>query len=85
MHTLDKLVNHLFQLLTFTMLIEPGFYILTDNNEPTTLPTGNYDIPLMIAAKQFQSNGKLFSPEAERDSLWGGRFRIMIIDAMVLR
>jgi bilirubin oxidase len=25
----------------------------------------------MISAKQFQSNGNLFSPEAERDSLWG--------------
>ncbi|EHK99741.1 putative Bilirubin oxidase [Glarea lozoyensis 74030] len=50
---------------------QAGFYILTDNNAPTTLPTGDYDIPLMISAKQFQSNGKLFSPEAERDSLWG--------------
>jgi bilirubin oxidase len=61
-----------FRLQNPIKLIPVGFYILTDNNEPTTLPTGNYDIPLMIAAKQFQSNGKLFSPEAERNSLWGG-------------
>lgn len=32
---------------------------------------GDYDIPLMIASKQFQNNGKLFSPVDERDSLWG--------------
>jgi bilirubin oxidase len=25
----------------------------------------------MIAAKQFNRDGSLFSPEAERDSLWG--------------
>lgn len=28
-------------------------------------------MPLMIATKQFKSDGKLFSPEAERDSLYG--------------
>jgi bilirubin oxidase len=35
------------------------------------LPTGDYDIPLMLASKQFQANGKLVSPENERVSLYG--------------
>lgn len=35
------------------------------------LPTGDYDIPLMLASKQFQANGTLVSPENERTSLFG--------------
>ena len=52
---------------------QAGFYILNDPVESPklNLPEGKYDIPLMLASKQFQSNGLLFSPEAERDSLWG--------------
>ena len=35
------------------------------------LPIGKYDIPLALAAKQYQSNGDLFSPANERFSLYG--------------
>lgn len=35
------------------------------------LPTGAYDIPLMISARQFQSNGQLVSPGNGTDSLFG--------------
>jgi bilirubin oxidase len=49
--------------------------ILKDDNPPNpdvlNLPSGDYDIPLMIASKQFQANGKLVSPESERVSLYG--------------
>lgn len=52
---------------------QAGFYILEDPvvQAQLQLPTGAYDIPLMISAKQFQSNGQLVSPENERDSLYG--------------
>lgn len=50
---------------------QAGFYILTDPETPTTLPTGEYDVPLMLAAKQFNSDGSLFSPIDERVSLYG--------------
>lgn len=35
------------------------------------LPTGDYDVPLMLASKQFLPSGKLLSPENERTSLYG--------------
>lgn len=50
---------------------QAGFYILNDPNSRLQLPSGNYDIPLMIAATQFQSNGLLVSPELEHLSLFG--------------
>lgn len=52
---------------------QAGFYILDDpvKTAQLQLPTGDYDIPLMLAAKQFQSNGLLVSPELERVSLYG--------------
>ncbi|KAI6711800.1 bilirubin oxidase [Diplocarpon mali] len=51
---------------------QAGFYILKDPAATgLQLPSGDYDIPLMIATKQFLSTGKLLSPENERDSLFG--------------
>lgn len=52
---------------------QAGFYILQDQavSDALQLPTGDYDIPLMIAAKQFLPSGKLLSPENERESLYG--------------
>ncbi|KAL2358047.1 bilirubin oxidase precursor [Cryomyces antarcticus] len=50
---------------------QAGFYILNDPNTDVGLPSGEFDIPLMIAAKQFLSDGKLLSPELERVSLYG--------------
>lgn len=52
---------------------QAGFYILEDEavSEKLKLPTGNYDVPLMLAARQYQANGQLVSPELERVSLYG--------------
>ncbi|XMA14428.1 hypothetical protein WAI453_007219 [Rhynchosporium graminicola] len=51
---------------------QAGFYILKDPAKAGLgLPSGDYDIPLMLATKQFLSTGKLLSPENERDSLFG--------------
>lgn len=52
---------------------QAGFYILEDPavSDELKLPSGKYDVPLMLASKQFLSNGKLLSPENERDSLYG--------------
>ncbi|CAI6280925.1 unnamed protein product [Periconia digitata] len=51
---------------------QAGFYILEDPAENALgLPKGAYDIPLALSSKQYNSDGTLFSPAAERDSLWG--------------
>jgi bilirubin oxidase len=51
---------------------QAGFYILHDPLEDALrLPKGKYDIPLCISAKQYQADGSLFSPAAERTSLYG--------------
>lgn len=52
---------------------QAGFYILDDpvQDAKLGLPQGDYDVPLMIASKQFQANGQLVSPELERTSLYG--------------
>jgi bilirubin oxidase len=52
---------------------QAGFYFLHDDEtqERVKLPTGDYDIPLMISSKQFLPSGKLLSPEDERVSLFG--------------
>lgn len=37
-----------------------GFYLLTDDEEQALdLPTGDYDIPLSLSAKQYSNNGTL--------------------------
>lgn len=52
---------------------QAGFYLLDDPavDAKLQLPSGKYDVPLMLAGKQFQNNGKLVSPENERVSLYG--------------
>jgi bilirubin oxidase len=35
------------------------------------LPSGSYDVPLALASKQYNSDGTLFDPKDETDSLWG--------------
>jgi bilirubin oxidase len=52
---------------------QAGFYIIYDpkREEELGLPQGNYDIPLMIQSKRYQSNGALFSVEGETTSLYG--------------
>ncbi|OAF99004.1 Cupredoxin [Paraphaeosphaeria sporulosa] len=49
-----------------------GFYILHDPDEDKLdLPAGEYDLPLALAAKQYNSDGTLFSPADETVSLYG--------------
>ncbi|PSN63509.1 hypothetical protein BS50DRAFT_500649 [Corynespora cassiicola Philippines] len=51
---------------------QAGFYILHDPAEDAlNLPAGNYDLPLALAAKQYNSDGTLFSPASETTSLYG--------------
>ncbi|RPA90442.1 Cupredoxin [Choiromyces venosus 120613-1] len=52
---------------------QAGMYILHDPAEEArlALSAGNYDISLVIQAMQYQSNGKLFPPTNERESLYG--------------
>lgn len=52
---------------------QAGFYILSNPEEEArlALPSGKYDVPLMMQSKQYKSDGDLFSPEAERTSLYG--------------
>lgn len=44
-------------------------YILEDPNENyKNIPTGNYDIPLILASKQYDSNGAVLPPTSEGDT-----------------
>lgn len=49
-----------------------GFYILHDPAEDALgLPSGKYDLPLALAAKQYNKDGTLFDPASETVSLYG--------------
>ncbi|KAK3936823.1 bilirubin oxidase [Diplogelasinospora grovesii] len=51
---------------------QAGAYILHDGAEDAlNLPSGQYDIPLILTAKQYNSDGSLFSPANEQTSLYG--------------
>ncbi|KAL3426021.1 bilirubin oxidase [Phlyctema vagabunda] len=51
---------------------QAGFYILHDPDEDRHgFPKGAYDVPLALSAKRYKSNGDLFSPASETDSLFG--------------
>jgi len=51
---------------------QAGFYILRDPAEDALeLPSGDYDVPLALASKQYNADGTLFDPKDETDSLWG--------------
>ncbi|KAF1968972.1 oxidase cueO precursor [Bimuria novae-zelandiae CBS 107.79] len=51
---------------------QAGFYILHDPEEDALqLPAGSYDLPLALAAKQYNSDGTLFDPASETVSLYG--------------
>jgi FtsP/CotA-like multicopper oxidase with cupredoxin domain len=39
-----------------------GFYLIRDSLDPTGLPKGSFEIPLVIQDKSFNSNGSLFFP-----------------------
>ncbi|KAF2761281.1 Cupredoxin [Pseudovirgaria hyperparasitica] len=51
---------------------QAGFYILHDpDDDKYGLPSGNYDIPLALSAKQYNKDGTLYSPANEETSLYG--------------
>ena len=51
---------------------QAGFYILHDGTEDIlNLPKGKYDLPLALSSKQYNSDGTLFDPKDETDSLFG--------------
>ncbi|KAI5265941.1 oxidase cueO precursor [Aureobasidium subglaciale] len=53
---------------------QAGFYILEDAQKNSLkLPSGNYDIPLALAAKRYNADGTLWDPEAngETTSVFG--------------
>lgn len=51
---------------------QAGMYILHDGAEDgLALPKGNYDVPLVLSAKQYNNDGTLFSPADETTSLYG--------------
>ena len=52
---------------------QAGFYIIGDPEEDARLglPQGEYDIPLMLAGKQFLPSGQLSLPEREGESVYG--------------
>ncbi|KAH7040786.1 Cupredoxin [Microdochium trichocladiopsis] len=51
---------------------QAGVYVLHDPDElGLGLPSGDYDVPLVLSAKQYNSDGTLFSPASETTSLYG--------------
>jgi bilirubin oxidase len=51
---------------------QAGFYILYDPaDDALGLPSGKYDIPLALSSKQYNSDGTLFDPQNEMNSLPG--------------
>ena len=53
---------------------QAGFYLLHDDEErQAALPQGKYDVPLALAAKRYNKDGTLWSPEAngEMESVYG--------------
>ncbi|KAG9701728.1 oxidase cueO precursor, partial [Aureobasidium melanogenum] len=53
---------------------QAGFYILEDDQKNSLgLPSGDYDVPLALAAKRYNADGSLWDPEAngETTSVFG--------------
>jgi bilirubin oxidase len=50
-----------------------GLYILTDPvaEAGLNIPSGAFDIPLVLSCKQYNSDGSLFSPKGETQNLFG--------------
>ncbi|KAF2756142.1 Cupredoxin [Pseudovirgaria hyperparasitica] len=67
----DHVVDHTAENVYFGMA---GLYLLHDQHErDLALPTGKYDIPLLIMARQYNSDGTLWDPEKndEDTSIYG--------------
>ncbi|KAK8122129.1 Bilirubin oxidase 2 [Apiospora sp. TS-2023a] len=51
---------------------QAGVYVLHDAEETAlNLPSGDYDVPLVLSSKQYNSDGSLYSPASETTSLYG--------------
>ena len=51
---------------------QTGFHIISDSDESSLgLPSGQYDVPLSIIDKRYQSNGDLVSPAGETTNFLG--------------
>ncbi|KAK7914450.1 hypothetical protein PG985_012153 [Apiospora marii] len=51
---------------------QAGVYVLHDAEETAlNLPSGQYDVPLVLSSKQYNSDGSLYSPASETTSLYG--------------
>jgi FtsP/CotA-like multicopper oxidase with cupredoxin domain len=48
-----------------------GFYIISDPQESLSFPSGQYDVPLMLGARQFRPDGQLWSPIGEDSGFHG--------------
>lgn len=65
----DHAIHHTAENAYFGMA---GFYLVHDPAEDKLdLPAGAYDLPLALSSKQYNSDGTLFSPAGETDSLYG--------------
>ena len=61
-YTADNVYNGLF-----------GFYLITDEvEESLNLPSGEYDVPIVIVDRLFQSDGSLFYPTLDQNTLQSG-------------
>ncbi|KAF2454984.1 multicopper oxidase [Lineolata rhizophorae] len=51
---------------------QAGYWIIEDENEAAMgFPSGDYDLPLMVASHQFNEDGTVFSPLNVTDELFG--------------
>lgn len=51
---------------------QEGIYVITDTEEQGLgLPSGNYDVPLGISAKIYNSDGTLRFDDNNHAGLWG--------------
>lgn len=56
---------------------QAGFYVIWDPEEDSlALPTGQYDVPLALSDKTYQSNGDLVSPEGNPINFFGDTIHV---------
>lgn len=57
-----------------------GFYIIEDPEleGPLGLPSGKYDVPLLLDSHYFTANGDITDESAERTSVYGGKRNIAL-------
>jgi hypothetical protein len=64
---------------------QDGFYLLTDNEEQAlNLPTGIYDVPLSISAKQYSSDGSLVYDTNGGNGIFGDVIQVSVISSSTM-